>query len=32
MYLNIEILLIRLKGNFWSSFIATCSGTSKEKQ
>ena len=32
MYLNMEILLIRLKGNFWSSFTATCSGTSKEKQ
>lgn len=30
MYLNIEILLIRLKGNFWSSFNATCSERSRE--
>lgn len=30
MYLNIEILLIRLKGNFWSSFNAIFSEMSKE--
>lgn len=30
MYLNTEILLIRLKGNFWSSFSATRSDRSME--
>lgn len=30
MYLNTEILLIRLKGNFWSSFSATRSERSRE--
>lgn len=29
-YLNNEIFLIRLKGNFWSSFNATRSGRSRE--
>lgn len=30
MYLNTEILLMRLKGNFWSSFSATRSERSME--
>lgn len=32
MYLKREILLMRLKGNFWSSFRATRSGRSREQQ